>query len=154
MWRIDFNWPKRAWTINQREKTQSVTNTRLVRGISLTWSTHGPTVWKWRSLCHGSLCWHAVSLGTPITIPIKKIVQQYHTGFQSKQKQLLWPITRDEESSMNQSEFEVIASNLRQARENARETIYWLGLASHWKKARVLSTNHITKKSTTKANAN
>ena len=34
--------------------------------------------------------------------------------------QLLWPITRDDDSSLNQSETEVIRCNRRQARENAR----------------------------------
>ena len=37
-----------------------------------------------------------------------------------KPKQLLRPITRNEDSSVNQSEFEAITRNQRQARENAR----------------------------------
>ena len=48
-------------------------------------------------------------------------------------KQLLWPITRDEDSSVNQSEFEVITCNRRQARENARvQPAIGFGFASHW----------------------
>ena len=52
-------------------------------------------------------------------------IDQHLSDFQlsvvkPKPKQLLWPITRDEDISVNQSEFEVITCNRHQARENAR----------------------------------
>ena len=50
-----------------------------------------------------------------------------------KPKQLLWPITREEDSSVHQSEFEVITCNRRQARENARvQVAIGFGFVSHW----------------------
>ena len=44
-------------------------------------------------------------------------------------KQLLWPIMIDEDSSMNQSEYEAIACYRRQAREKARVQVA-IGLAN------------------------
>ena len=51
-----------------------------------------------------------------------------------KAKLLLWPITADINSAMNQSELKANACNRRQARENACER--------GTKVARVLATNH------------
>ena len=52
-----------------------------------------------------------------------------------KPKQLFRPITRDEDSPVNESEFKVIACNRRQARENAHVELaisLVLVFASHW----------------------
>ena len=48
-----------------------------------------------------------------------------------KPKQLHRPITTDPDSSVNQSEFEVITCNRRQARENARVQLA-ISFASNW----------------------
>ena len=47
-----------------------------------------------------------------------------------KPDQLLWPIRRDEDSSVNQSEFKPITCNQRQERENARGQLV-IGFAPH-----------------------
>ena len=54
-----------------------------------------------------------------------------------KSKQLLWSITTDDGSSINQSEFEVIICNRRQAWENERvQLAIGFGFASHWLRKR------------------
>ena len=63
-------------------------------------------------------------------------LQNLYSAFQLsivKPKQLVSPITTDEDSSLNPSEFEVITCTRRQARENARvQVAIDFGFASHW----------------------
>ena len=60
-------------------------------------------------------------------------LHQLQSGFQPKPKRFLWPIIRDADSSVNQTEFEEITCNQRQARENARVQLgIDFGFASHW----------------------
>ena len=50
-----------------------------------------------------------------------------------KAKQLLWPITTDQNSAMSQSEFEAITCDRRKARENARvQVAIGFGIVSRW----------------------
>lgn len=62
-------------------------------------------------------------------------------------------ITREEDSSVDQSEFEVITCARHQRRENSRLVLVWFGLSLAEKVARVLSTNHGPKYCRPKANA-
>ena len=52
-----------------------------------------------------------------------------------KPKELLWPITADVNSAMNQSDLEANTCNRRQARENACEKgVIGFSFAFHWLK--------------------
>ena len=65
-----------------------------------------------------------------------------------KPKQLLWPITAETDSAMNQSEFLAITCNSLKAREKWRvHGAIGFGFVSHWLKIRHESFKPITKRS-------
>ena len=58
---------------------------------------------------------------------------QSQSEVREKPKQLLWPIMRDVNSAINQSDLEANTCNRRQARENVCvQVVIGFGFASHW----------------------